>query len=283
VDILIDEVMWPNQALGRHVVGSKETVAGIDREMMLSYLSRNYVPGTAVVSIAGDLGHEEALDAVADALGDWPAGEPGSWLPSENRQDAPRMATVSRKIEQSHIYLAVRGLSHLHPDRFALDLLNVILGEGMSSRLFLEVRERRGLAYDIHSHASYFRDTGSVCVYAGVDQKNVRAAIESILQELVRVKDEWVPEAELVKAKELSKGHLALRFEDTRNVAGSIGGQELLTDRIRGVEEIVSMIEKVTVEDLRRVSRDLFDTSKLNLAMVGPVRNGARLERLLKL
>lgn len=283
VDVLIDEVLWPDQPLGRYVVGNKDTIATIDRRIMLDYLNRHYIPTNAVVSVAGDVGHDEVVQTVADALGDWPGGEPGSWVAAENSQDGPRLAIVPRKIEQTQVCLAVHGLHHLHPNRFALDLLNVVLGEGMSSRLFMELRERRGLAYEIYSHASYFRDSGSVGVYAGVHPTNVRAAIGAILEELARLRDEAIPEKEIVKAKELSKGHLLLRMEDTRSVAGWTGGQELLTDRIRDVDEIVSLVDAVTADDLQEVARQLLQTSKLNLALVGPVRKGDRLERLLKL
>ncbi|MEE8469715.1 MAG: pitrilysin family protein [Dehalococcoidia bacterium] len=283
VDVLIDEVVWPDQPLGRDVMGSKDTVAGIDRQMILDYLSSHYVSSNAVVSVAGDISHDEVLDSIIEALGDWAGGEPGGWSPAEDSQDAPRLGVERRKTEQTHLCLAARGLSHLHPDRFALDLLNVILGEGMSSRLFLEIRERRGLTYDIHSHVNCFRDSGSVAIYASIDPRKVEPTIEAILDELLKLKDEQVSGAEIVKAKELGKGRLMLSMEDTRSVASWIGGQELLTERILSVDDVVSIVDAITADDLQRVARELLLTSKLNLALVGPVRNQGRLERLLKL
>jgi len=168
------------------------------------------------------------------------------------------------------------------PDRFNLDLLNVILGEGMSSRLFLEIRERQGLAYDIHSYVDHFLDSGAVTIYAGVDIKRIDSAIDAILAELSRLKDE-VPEAELTKAKELAKGRLMLRMEDTRSVSGWMGGQEVLTGRILTVDEVVSIIDAITIPDLGRVARELFTTDKLNLAIVGPFHDGERFQCLLQL
>jgi len=283
VDTIIDEVMWPNQALGRDVAGSKDTVSAIDRQMILHHMSRLYLPGNSVIGIAGDISHDEVVDSIVKAFGDWPVGVAGDWFPAEDNQDAPRLKVEPRKTEQVNLCLAVRGLSSQHPDRFILDLLNVVLGEGMSSRLFLEIRERKGLAYDIHSHVCYFRDSGSLAIYAGVDPKKIELTVEAILRELIRLRDDRIPEAEVIKAKEMGKGRLMLRMEDTRSVSGWMGGQELLTGRILSVDEVVSIVDAITASDMQRVAKELFLTGKINLALVGPVRNKGRLERLLKL
>lgn len=283
VDTLIDEVIWPDQALGRDVAGTKETVSSFNREIMLDYLPRLYLPGNTVISVTGDISHEEVVASVSKLMGDWPDGVPISWLSAENTQESPRLRSEQRKTEQVHFCLALRGLDNMHPDRFALDLLNVILGEGMSSRLFLELRERKGLAYDIHSHVSYYRDSGSLSVYAGVDPKKLESAIDAIIREIVSLRDEPVPEVELVKAKEMGKGRLMLRMEDTRSVAGWIGGQELLTNQIFTLDEVTEKVDAVTTGDIRNVARKLFLTSKINFALVGPVRSTGKLEKLLKL
>lgn len=283
VDILIDEVMWPDQALGRDIAGNKDTVSAISRQMVLDYLPRFYIPGNTVLSVAGDISHEEVVDSVAKAFGDWTVGVAGALFPAENSQDAPRLRAESRKTEQVHLCLSVRGVSHQHPDRFILDLLNVVLGEGMSSRLFLELREKRGLAYDIHSHVTYFRDSGSLAIYAGVDPKKLDLTVEAVLSELMRLRDEPIPEAEITKAKEMGKGRLLLRMEDTRSVAGWMGGQELLNGKILTVDEVVAIVDAITASEIRRVARELFLTSKLSLALVGPARNKGRLQKLLRL
>ena len=283
VDMLIDEVIWPAQPLGRDVAGSKETVTAIDRNMILDYQSTHYLPSNTVVGVAGDISHNEVVDSVAAVLGDWPDGVPGTWFPADNGQDTSRLVAEQRKTEQVHLCLAVRGIWHMHPDRFILDLLNLILGEGMSSRLFLEIREQRGLAYEVHSHVSHFHDSGSVNIYAGVDPKRVEDAIDAILMELVKLREEQVSEAEITKAKELGKGRLMLRMEDTRSVAGWMGGQELLMGHILTVDEVISILDAVTASDLQRVARELFLSNKLCLALVGPSRKERRLERLLKL
>jgi len=283
VDTLIDEVMWPDQALGRDVAGTKDTVSAINRRMILDHMSRLYVPANSVISVAGDISHDEVVDSIVKAFGDWPVGVAADWFPAEDSQDAPRLKLEPRKTEQVNLCLAVRGLSNKHPDRFILDLLNMVLGEGMSSRLFLDLREQKGLAYDIHSHVSYFRDSGSLAIYAGVDPGKIELTTEAILQELIRLKDDQIPEVELTKAKEMGKGRLMLRMEDTRSVSGWMGGQELLTDHILTVDEIVSIVDAITPSDIQRVARELFLTGKLNLALVGPVRSKRRLDKLLKL
>lgn len=282
VNTIIDEVVWPDQPLGRDVAGSKETVSSLNREMLLKFLGRQYVPNNTVVSVAGDISHDEVLSSMSEAFGDWVMGTPQSHYPAEDCQDSPRLCIEQRDTEQAHCCLAIRGLSLSHPDRYNLDLLNVILGEGMSSRLFLEIRERRGLVYDIHSYVDHFLDSGAITVYAGVDPRNVEATIEGILGEL-RLLKEHIPEAELAKVKELAKGRLLLRMEDTRAVAGWMGGQELLTGHIRTVDEVVSIIEAIATKDLRRIAKQLLVNDKLNLAIVGPIADEDRLFRALRL
>ena len=282
VSLLIDEVVWPAQPLGRDIAGSKETVSALSREMLLGYLGRQYVPNNTVVSVAGDISHEEVLSRMSEVLDEWAVATLRPPSPAEDRQEEPRLRIERRDTEQAHLCLAVRGLSIAHPDRFNLDILNVILGEGMSSRLYLEIRERRGLAYDIHSYVDHFLDSGAVTIYAGVDPKRVTDTIAVILEELARLKDE-VPARELTKAKELTKGRLLLRMEDTRSVAGWMGGQELLTGQIRTVDEVASIIDAITPQDLKRVAAQLLLTKKLNLAIVGPVNGEDRLFRSLRL
>jgi len=280
--MLIDDVIWPDQPLGRDVAGSKETVAALTREKLLEYHVCQYVPNNTVVSVAGDIAHEEVLKALSGAFDDWAPGSPRPWFPAQNSQEVPRLRIEQRETEQAHLCLALRGLSHLDPDRFTLDLLNVILGEGMSSRLFLEIRERQGLAYDIHSYTDHFLDSGAITVYAGVDPRLVDTAIGAILKELRRLKD-TVPGAELTKVKELIKGRLMLRMEDTRSVAVWNGGQALLEDCIRTVDEITSIIDAITAQDLARVAGEVLTTEKLNLAIVGPLPGEDRFRGLLQL
>ena len=173
------------------------------------------------------------------------------------------------------------ALSLSHPDRYPLSFLSIILGEGMSSRLFLELREKRGLVYDVHSYVSQFLDTGVFTVYAGVDPKKAPEAVQVIGEEVLRLQTEGPASDELTKARELSKGRLLLRMEDTRAVSGWLGGQELLLGEVRSVDQAVAEMEAVTLEDLQRVARELLRPEQMRLAVVGPYRSDKRFAPLL--
>lgn len=282
VGMLVDELLWPDHPLGRDVAGSKESVAGITRDRMLDYLHRQYLPANSVVAIAGNIEHNEMVAAVSQALGGWSDQKQRAEYMPYNPGLARRLQVDDRPTEQAHLCLALPGLSLSHPGRFALDLLNVILGEGMSSRLFTEIRDRLGLAYSIHSCVEHFLDSGSVVVYAGVEPKSLGTAIEATLEQLSRLR-ERVPEAELCKAKELSKGRLLLRMEDSRSVAGWGGGQEVLSERILSQDQVVSIIDAITAEELEQLAQELIVGHQLRLAVVGPVTGGESLEGMLKL
>ncbi|MEE9399833.1 MAG: pitrilysin family protein [Dehalococcoidales bacterium] len=282
VAMLIDELLWPKHPLGRDIAGSKESVAAITRDISLGYLVNNYQPRNTVVTIAGNIQHQEMVTNVNQILGNWTNQQPPSEYLPYQEQPAPRLRIEARETEQVHLCLALPGLPLLHPRRFQLDLLNVVLGEGMSSRLFTEIRDKLGLAYSIGSYIDHYLDTGSLIIGAGVDTKNLPAVIQAILEQLARFK-EMIPESELVKAKELSKGRLLLRMEDSRSVAGWLGGQEVLTQRILSVDELVSIIDAITAKELQQLAQDLLVGDKLRLAVVGPVKPDAPLEELLKL
>src|SRR3989440_2595369 len=203
VDVLLDATMWPNQPLGRDVAGTEESVTSLTRDGTYTYMRRQYVPNNIVISVAGAVEHDAVVEAVTEALGDWERGTPSSWFPAIDGQESPRVAVQYKRTEQAHIEIAVHALSSQDPDRFALDLISVILGEGMSSRLFMELREKRALCYDVHSYASHYLDTGAFAVYAGIDPKKTVEATKALVEELSRMRD-GVSDEELVKAKELS-------------------------------------------------------------------------------
>ena len=283
VDVLLDETMWPNQALGRDVAGTEESVIGLTRDGTVEYLRRQYVPNNIVVAVAGAIEHEEVVAAIEGPLGDWQRGTPSSWFPAINGQDTPRLAVQYKATEQAHIEIAVHAVSSQDPDRFTLDLISVILGEGMSSRLFLELREKRAICYDVHSYASHYLDTGSFAVYAAVDPKKTVEAAKALIEELSRVRAEGVTEEELYKAKELSKGRLLLRMEDTRSVSGWLGGQEMLNGEIKTPDEVVALVEAVTIDDMRRVAKKILDEKQMTMALVGPFRSEKKFAALLNL
>ncbi|UCG10091.1 MAG: insulinase family protein [Dehalococcoidia bacterium] len=282
VGMLIDELLWPEHPLGRDIAGTKKSVNAISRDMMLGYVAGQYRPDNTVVAIAGNIKHEAIVAAVNQALGNWTNQPQPSQYADFQGGLARRFCLETRDIVQAHLCLALPGLSLVHPRRFALDLLNIILGEGMSSRLFTEIRDKRGLAYSIHSCVDHYLDCGSVIVYAGVEPKNLATTIKAILEQLSKLKDE-IPEAELTKAKELAKGRLLLRMEDSRNVAGWMGGQEILTRRILTPERVIALINAITAEELKQLAAELLISRQLRLAVVGPVTAEEPLEELLKL
>jgi predicted Zn-dependent peptidase len=237
---------------------------------MLSYLARQYVANNAVVSVAGDITHKEIVAGLERGFGNWKQGTRQEWFPVDGLQKQPRLRVERRDTEQAHLCLAVPGLSLRDPDRFTLDILSAMLGEGMSSRLFLEIREKKGLAYAISSCVDHFLDAGALTIYAGVDPKQVPATVAAILTELNRIKD-GIPEDELRKTKEYCKGRMLLRMEDTRSVSSWLGGQEFLLGHILTIEQVISRIDAIEVRDLTRLARRLFVGSVLNLAVVGPV------------
>ncbi|MBI4298454.1 MAG: insulinase family protein [Chloroflexi bacterium] len=282
LDAIVDEMLWPNHPLGRDIAGTKESVLGITREAMLDYMARQYIPSNGVISIAGDLSHQEVVDRVAPLWEDWPLNTPLGCSAAVDDQISPQFRLEHRKTDQAHLCIALRGLSATHPDRYALDLMSVILGEGMSSRLFLEMRERLGLVYDVYSTPSHLQDSGAFLIYCGVDPKRSHRAIETVLAQIGDLRN-GLSKEELHKAKELSKGRLMLRMEDTRAVSRWIGAQEMLLGQMHTVEEVISSVDAVTLEAVQRVASDLLVTEKLNLAIVGPYRSDRRFSHLLKL
>jgi|TARA_B100002003_G_C14140779_1_gene548568 predicted Zn-dependent peptidase len=282
VDTMIDEMLWPGHPLGRDIGGTNESVSSITRDAMLRHLNAYYAPDNIVISIAGSISTEAVLEQVETLCGDWPRAKGNDWSPFTHEQSESQLRLEYRRTEQLHLSIALPGLDLHNPARYALDLLSVMLGEGMSSRLFVEVREKRGLAYDVHSGVSHFQDTGAFAIIAGVDSKRVYEATSTILEQVAEM---WkpVPQAELDRARQLVAGRIMLRMEDTRAVSGWMGSQEALMGRVLTVDEVVHNVRQVTGEEVARVADDLLSTEKLNLALVGPCRGRKRLERLLHL
>ena len=282
VDMISDELLWPGQPLGRDIAGTKDTVSAMTHDSILQYVSQRYLPNNAVVAVAGNIEHENVVQAVDKAFSSWKRRKSPAGFPADDMQEAPRLRLEHRDTEQVNLCLAVRGVSALHPDRFKLDLLNAVLGEGMSSRLFAEIREKRCLAYDIHSATTHLSDTGSVNVYAGVEPRRLRDAVSAILEQLDRLKTD-MPESEVVKAREMTKGRMLLRMEDTRNVVAWLGSQELIVGEILTPDDVVALVDSIGPDDLKSVARRLLATEKLTLAVVGPIDEKAIPIELLRL
>ena len=190
--------------------------------------------------------------------------------------DGAHVMVRRQRTEQAHICLGVRAYSYLHPDRYAIDLFNTVLGEGMSSRLFLNIRERLGIAYDIHSFMQKHSDTGYVAVYLGVDPKKAVQAVNAVMVEVRRFADEEVPPDELERAKEFTKGRLRLELETTNGVAFWLTYQELLLGQIRTIEEEIALVDAVTGADIKRVASEILQGPP-QMAVIGPFASDAAL------
>lgn len=282
VAMLIDELLWPGKPLGRDIAGSKETVSSLTREQVIQFHRGHYLSNNVVASIAGDIDQKQALEVIGEAVGQWQGGEVPRGFSSAGFAEQQRLTVEFRETEQLQICLGMPGVSFFDPDRYAVDLLSIILGEGMSSRLFLKLREEKGLAYEIQSYADHFTDTGAFIIHAGVDPVQGETALKAIIDELFAVR-ESLSDEEVAKAKEIAKGRLLLSMENSRNVAGWFGAQELLTKRILSVDDVITLVEAVTKRDLGRVARRLFDPAAFSLAVVGPVRKADLLERVLNM
>ena len=271
ISMLIDELLWPEQPLGREVTGYKETVPSITREQLLNYVACRYMPNNAVLSIAGNIQHEEVMAQIKPRFDKWAAAELMTSYITNDKQTEARLRIEPKDIEQAHLCLAVHGFSHSHPQRFTLDLLNTVLGGGMSSRLFTEIRENRGLAYDIHSYTEHFLKSGAFTIYAGVDPEKLEIALAAILEEVSKIK-QGIMASELTRAKELSKGRLYLRFEDSQNVALWYGSQEILMRQILDIDDVISIVDAITIGELKKVAEEVLTDSGLNLAVIGPTK-----------
>ena len=282
VGMILDELLWPDHPLGRDVAGTNKSVGAMTREQMRDYMDSEYSPSNTVISIAGNIQQDETVNEVNKVLGKWENKKKRLDYRPYVELKNPRLKVENKETEQTHLCLALPGLSLQDPRRFTLDLMNVILGEGMSSRLFLEVRDKLGLAYNIHSYLDHFHDCGALTVYAGVHPKKLEISITAILEQLTLLKEK-VSAEELTKAKELSKGRLLLRMEDSRSVAGWVGGQEILNGSILDVEQVVAIIDKVTAQEICAVAKELLIGDKLRLSVVGPVKSTDHLEKLMKI
>ena len=271
---LFEELMWPGHPLGRDIAGTQESVSRLTRDDILEYTNSQYRLPNLVVGAAGPLDEAHLLDVVqprltlpAETNGLVPLVEPAPL-------DGARVLVRRQRTEQAHICLGVRAWSYLHPDRYAIDLLNTVLGEGMSSRLFLNIRERLGLAYDVHSFTQKHRDTGYVAVYLGVDPKKAVEAVHAVVAELEVLRDQDVLTEELERAKEFTKGRLRLELETTNGVAFWLTYQELLLGEIRTIEEELALVDEVTAGDIRRVAGEIF-RGQTQMAVIGPFTRGA--------
>ena len=280
--ILFQTALFGDGPLGREICGEEADVRVLPETAIRDFWASAYRPVNTVVAIAGDLGHDEALGLVGASFGTGNGALPG-FAPAPALPAGPRAMLGKRSTNQAQVCIGLPALERDHPDSWTLAVLNTVLGDGMSSRLFLSVREELGLAYDVSSGLVDYADAGALEISAGVDPAGLPSAIEAILTELMRLRDEAVPADELAKAKRYLAGGLELRMDDTRHVASWIGGQEALHDRVIDLDEALAQVEAVDVEGVGRLARRLFVDEGLRLAAVAPARYLRGIESRLRL
>jgi len=276
---LFTENFWHNHPLGRPILGSKETVEALNAEGLRHYFSRAYSAPNLIVAAVGNITHEQVRDIVVRAFDGLPTeSEPIADTPP---RVVPRIIIRNKELEQSHVCLGTSGYCQDHEDRYSSYVLNTVLGGSMSSRLFQNVREKRGLAYAVFSGLSAYRDAGSMTIYAGCANDAVSELIDVVIAELRRIKDEPMPEAELQRAKDHLKGSLMLNLESTSSRMSHLARQEIYFDRQFGLDETLEGVSRVTQADVQRVARDLFADGSLAATVLGAV-NGLHIppERL---
>jgi predicted Zn-dependent peptidase len=269
VQNLFEELMWPGHPLGRDIAGTQDSVSRLTRDDILEYANAQYRMPNVVIGAAGAIDEAKVVEFIRPRL-TLPADANGTILALEPAPlESARVLVRRRRTEQAHICLGVRAYSYFHPDRYTIDLLNTVLGEGMSSRLFLNIREKLGLAYDVHSFTQKHRDTGYVGVYLGVDPKKAEEAVNAVIAELRALCEHEVLAEELERAKEFTKGRLRLELETTNGVASWLGYQELLLGEIKTIEEEIALVDAVSAADIRRVAGEIM-SGPIQMAVVGP-------------
>ncbi len=281
VNVLLDQVLWPNHPLGRNIAGTPGSLAGLSCDTLVSFFKAGYHPQNTLVAVGGAFEPEKIVAELTSLLEDWSPATAPEFEAAPSLQTEARWYVEDRPIEQGHLCLAVPALSRRHPEHYALGVLNAILGEGMSSRLFLNIREERGLAYTVDSSLNLLQDTGSLVIYAGVDPERVEEALQAVLDELDRLRSEPAPEKELHKAKEYLKGRLVLGLEDSFSQASWVAYQALFMDEIKSPAQILQIYDAVTAADVLAVAQKVLVPTAYNLAVVGPFDQGDALGRLI--
>ncbi|MFH1827321.1 MAG: pitrilysin family protein [bacterium] len=288
VNDIFETLLYDGNPLGFEIGGHRDTVTKFTRKTFTDYMDSLYHPSNAVFVVAGGISSAKMskktiLDLISEKFKDWKKGKKEDYEKVIENQKKPNMIIKYKKTEQSHFTLGFRTVSRENGKKYALAVLSVILGGGMSTRLFKEVRERRGLCYYISTARSLYNDVGNIYTRAGVtiDLDKTKLAIKTILKEHKKVLDGDIKKEELVRAKEIIKGRFLLNLEDSFEVANYFGEKLLIEDKITQPNDNISKIEKVTLDDVNQIAQETFKQENLNLALIGPVKDTKGIERLL--
>lgn len=278
-----ERLMYGDQPMGWDQVGTKELIGSVTHDDFMKYFKALYTPDNIVISVAGNISHEKVVGQVKKFFKFKDGKKAFHFSALEKNPSRERVFLQHKKTEQAHVVVGFPAYPEEHEDHYIEKVLSVILGGNMSSRMFLGVREAKGLAYYIHTTTDDYIDTGIISTRAGVDVKRIKLAIQAICEEYKKIRGEKISAAELKKAKEYLKGKFALRLEDSEEFAHLNGKQELLHGKIKTPEEIAKEIDRVTAADIARVSKDLFKQDQLRLAVIGPYEKKEEFEEILKM
>ena len=270
---LLDELVWPNIPLGKRLAGTPESVGAMSHEDLKSFHRQHYAAGNIVVTASGKIAHPSFVNLVKGRFAQSERNRLSSFIKFQDTQQKPKVKFFRKETEQMHLALGSIGLDSSHPDRYALILFNIILGANMSSRLFSEVREKRGLAYAISSGVKYLKDTGLFTVRAGVDNNKITDALKVILNELDKIKKNGVTKSEFTRAKDYYLGQILLELEDTLEHMFWIGEATVSLDRIRTLQDVLKEVKKIDLADIKRVAALVLKREKLNVSLVGPLKD----------
>lgn len=276
-----DELMYGDIPLGWNIAGTPEIVRKMTRADFSDYWKKHYTPSNMVIAVAG--GIKDIKGTAEKYLGKWTDGKAIECELAKVTQNGPRVKIKNKKTEQAHLCIGVPGYPLNHPERYNLAVMTTVLGGGASSRLFEEIREKRGLAYYCRSSNDQYPDVGHFVTQSGIVLSKIEEAIKVIVNEFYLIANSKRPvtKDELQRAKELLKGHLILSLEDSRNVAGFFGSDLLIEKKVRTLDEILEKLDKVVVDDVVRVASDIFKQEKLNLAIIGPYEDEEKFKKLL--
>ncbi len=282
VQSLWNKVLYGDQPAGWDIAGTKESVLGITRKQLFDYMSLQYNAQNTIVCIAGNVSNS-IEEKVKKTFGKIKKENEVEKPLVDDSQNEPKVLIKHKETDQTHFVLGARGYNLNHPDKYILELIGLILGGMMSSRLFIEVREKLGLAYYIRANVSSDPNSGFLAIQAGVDNTRIDKAVKVILREFRKLKNKKISSNELNKAKDHFKGKMALLFEASDARASYYAAQELLEGKILTPNQLYGKINKITAEDILKVSKDVFKSNKLNLALIGPFKDKKRFKKLLKL
>jgi predicted Zn-dependent peptidase len=268
------ETIWPKHVLGKPVIGTSETVASFQSEDLFAYMRKRYTPDTIVISAAGLLDHKQIVDLIAARFSAI-SGSRADWREPDTVPEATMAsASVAKPVEQVHVVMGVPGFKQTDDNKYKLSIIDTLLGSGMSSRLFQEIREKRGLAYSVGSYTAAYREGGLFAVYAGTSPDTVDEVVGLIKDEFKNVAEGRVAEAEVVRARNQIRGSLVMAQESMSNRMTRLGKNLLVHDRVIPIEEIIEKIQKITLDDIHEIGNGLFGSGEYASARVGPVENG---------